>query len=101
MAAPGRTLTITITTMARSACGTLAAHGDVTQKREPLTVQDKRSFYDTYSGREWDRLQRDPTPLVNFHIHRSDLGRYILLTKLTRDVRMVHGHPPEPPYRNH
>lgn len=36
-----------------------------------------RSFYDTYGSREWDRLQRDPTALVNFHIHRYYLDRFI------------------------
>ncbi len=36
-----------------------------------------RSFYDTYGTREWDRLQRDPTALVNFHIHKYYLDRFI------------------------
>lgn len=36
-----------------------------------------RSFYDTYGTREWDRLQHDPTALVNFHIHKYYLDRFI------------------------
>jgi len=36
-----------------------------------------RSFYDTYGSREWDRLQRDPTALVNFHLHRHYLNRFV------------------------
>jgi len=36
-----------------------------------------RSFYDTYGTREWDRLQRDPTALVNFHIHGYYLDRFV------------------------
>jgi SAM-dependent methyltransferase len=36
-----------------------------------------RSFYDAYGTREWDRLESDPTALVNFHIHRLYLERFI------------------------
>lgn len=36
-----------------------------------------RQFYDDYGAREWDRLQANPEQLVNFHIHRELLRRYI------------------------
>lgn len=36
-----------------------------------------RSFYDAYGIREWERLQRDPAALVNFHIHTHYLRRFI------------------------
>lgn len=36
-----------------------------------------RQFYDAYGEREWERLQRDPDKLVNFHIHRHFLERFI------------------------
>lgn len=36
-----------------------------------------RSFYDAYGSREWDRLQSDPAALVNFHIHKHYLDRFV------------------------
>lgn len=36
-----------------------------------------RQFYDQYGEREWGRLQGAPAQLVNFHIHRHFLERFI------------------------
>lgn len=36
-----------------------------------------RQFYDQYGEREWERLQGAPARLVNFHIHRHFLDRFV------------------------
>ncbi|HYF96319.1 MAG TPA: hypothetical protein VD969_29260 [Symbiobacteriaceae bacterium] len=36
-----------------------------------------RRFYDDDGEEEWVRLQGEPDRLVNFHIHRHFLGRFV------------------------
>jgi len=43
----------------------------------PYDADHTQRFYDAYGAREWERLERDVTARVNFHLHRRYLQRYI------------------------